>query len=193
MKISTQVLLHKSFKEISHCSAGMESRYPKSQRQHLIEVQYFGKHRFDNYWGLSCSGKLSDSSAETRLPLASLATSSSSSSLIDKRYKSLLTQMLKLWGGGGHHDVPEGFFHRSSRSNEKRVSCWWSCWTMRGLPPGTYIYVAKTEDCLNFFHQRFGSTASALNWKVRSQPKHKACCSRGSRVWSRFDKSKKLG
>ena len=49
MEISTQVLLHKSFKEISHCSAGMESRYPESQRQHLIEVQYLGKHRFDNY------------------------------------------------------------------------------------------------------------------------------------------------
>ena len=59
--------------------------------------------------------------------------------------------------------------------------------------PLVHIFVAKTEDCFDFSHHRFGSTASALNWKVRSQPKLKACCSRGLRVWSRFDKSKKLG
>ena len=45
-------------------------------------------------------------------------------------------QVLKLWGGGGHHDVPEGVLHRGSRGDQERICCQRSCGAVRRLSPG---------------------------------------------------------
>ena len=151
----------------------------------------------DQDW-TDCSGKLLASSAETRLPLASWDTYSSlpSHAALSSYKENPMTrlfpvssQVLKLWSGGGYHDVPESLLHGSPRGdegprgNEERVSCAWSCGAMRGLPHGL---LANLGIFYLFVSQRFGSTACVLIWKVWCQPKLKAYCSRRLRALSRW-------
>ena len=93
------------------------------------------------------------------------------------------SQVLKLWSGGGYHDVPQSLLHGGPRGDEERVSCAWSCGAMRGLPHGL---LANLGIFYLFVSHRFGLTACVLIWKVWCQPKLKAYCSRRLRALSRW-------
>ena len=130
--------------------------------------------------------------------------------MIASLHPGLHLQVLKLRGGGGHHDVPEGLLYggawgdqvvwtslarvfvniliatrRESLVNDRVDQCE-DCPMVCSWKNYVYFYIFVFFFCIFYStFPRYGSTACALNWKASCQPKLKACYSRGLRGSSR--------